>query len=451
MASVLATGRWTEMATPADVTADPRTVADYMDAAVRENTQRSYAAGIRHFEQAWGGLLPATPPRIAEYLAAFGASQSINTLRSRLAALAHWHQEHGFADPTRSPIVRQTLKGIRAVHNVKERQAEPLQLRELTQLDRWFGQALAAARAQDDRALGLRLSRDRALILLGFWKGFRGDDLLRLQVEHLTIVPGQGMTLYLPRSKGDRQARGTTHQVPALSRLCPVTAVQAWCEVATLSAGPLFRAVDTWGAVRPTALHANSLIGVLRRAFARAGIAAAETYSGHSLRRGFAGWATGNGWDAKALMEYVGWKDVQSAMRYVDRPDAFGRQRIEQALTDVAAGPAAAMPLLPTPAPLTPVMPTHVVALTVQLSSQRPRGSTARARRTIEFVCLQRYGAVPTDAARGVYSLTVAAADELDLSEVMGALIEDVHRIADNHGAAAEAVAVYDNGRLRWD
>lgn len=209
------------------------------------------------------------------------------------------------------------------MHNVKERQAEPLQLRELTQLDGWFGQALAAARAQGDRALGLRLSRDRALILLGFWKGFRGDDLLRLQIEHLTIVPGQGMTLYLPRSKGDRQARGTIHQLPALSRLCPVTAVQAWCEVAALSEGPLFRAVDTGGAVRARALHANSLIGVLRRAFARAGIAAAETYSGHSLRRGFAGWATGNGWDAKALMEYVSWKDVQSAMRYVDRPSAI--------------------------------------------------------------------------------------------------------------------------------
>ena len=32
-------------------------------------------------------------------------------------------------------------------------------------------------------------------------------------------------------------------------------------------------------------------------------------------------WATANGWDLKTLMAYVGWKNVQSAMRYVDASD----------------------------------------------------------------------------------------------------------------------------------
>ena len=40
---------------------------------------------------------------------------------------------------------------------------------------------------------------------------------------------------------------------------------------------------------------------------------------GHSLRRGFATWANSHGWDVKDLMEYVGWKDATSAMRYIDR------------------------------------------------------------------------------------------------------------------------------------
>jgi hypothetical protein len=46
-------------------------------------------------------------------------------------------------------------------------------------------------------------------------------------------------------------------------------------------------------------------------------------FSGHSLRRGFANWATSNGWDLKTLMQYVGWRDVQSAMRYLDATDRF--------------------------------------------------------------------------------------------------------------------------------
>jgi integrase len=61
--------------------------------------------------------------------------------------------------------------------------------------------------------------------------------------------------------------------------------------------------------------------------------------SGHSLRRGFANWATSNGWDLKTLMAYVGWKNVQSAMRYVEAADPFGRQQIESTLLPTLTAP----------------------------------------------------------------------------------------------------------------
>jgi integrase len=64
-------------------------------------------------------------------------------------------------------------------------------------------------------------------------------------------------------------------------------------------------------------LHANSVIPLLRQALERAGIPA-EQYTSHSLRRGFATWAHQSGWDLKSLMSYVGWKDMKSAMRYVE-------------------------------------------------------------------------------------------------------------------------------------
>lgn len=34
-------------------------------------------------------------------------------------------------------------------------------------------------------------------------------------------------------------------------------------------------------------------------------------------------------------MEYVGWKSAQTAMRYIDTPDRFAQQRIEQDLEGV--------------------------------------------------------------------------------------------------------------------
>ncbi len=308
------------------------TVDRYLEAATRANTQRSYASGLRHFEVEWGGHLPATPDNVARYLAEHAGQFTTNTLRQRLAALAHWHREHGFVDPTRAPLVRKVLKGIQTVHPSVEKQAEPLQLTRLAQVDAWLDAAIIASQERSDRADELRHRRDRALILLGFWRGFRGDELIRVQVEHLRLVPGEGMTCFLPRSKGDRQALGTTYKVPALSRLCPVTATSEWTAAAELTRGPLFRGIDRWGHIGETPLHPNSLIPLLRRLLTVAGFADAKDYSSHSLRRGFAGWANANGWDVKALMEYVGWRDVHSAMRYLDGGDPFARQRIEASL-----------------------------------------------------------------------------------------------------------------------
>lgn len=318
----------------------------YLDAATRENTQRSYASALRHFEVEWGGFLPATADSVARYLADYAGQLSPNTLRLRLAALAHWHNEHGFVDPTRAPLVRKVLKGIQTVHPHVEKQATPLQLTQLARVVDWLEVTADTSRAQGDRAAELRCLRDRALVLLGFWRGFRGDELLRVRVEHLRLVAGEGMTCFLPRSKGDRQAAGTTYKVPALSRLCPVTATMAWVEAAQLSEGALFRGIDRWARISDGPLHPNSLIRLLRQLFTRAGVPAAGGYSSHSLRRGFAGWANANAWDVKALMEYVGWRDMRSAMRYIDGGDPFARQRIEAAL------PAPAMQLPPAlPAP----------------------------------------------------------------------------------------------------
>ncbi len=311
----------------------------YLRAATRDNTRRSYRAAIEHFEVSWGGFLPATPESVARYLAAHAGQLSINTLKTRLSALAQWHTSQGFADPTRSPLVRQTLKGIRALHPQREKQAEPLQLQDLERVSAHLQEQADSALKADDHAALLRTRRDAALILLGFWRGFRSDELCRLRIEDLRIAPGTGMSLYLPRSKTDRDNLGREYQVPALRRLCPVRACQEWLGCSGLLQGPLFRRIDRWGNLADTPLHANSMITLLRQALQRAGIDA-QHYSSHSLRRGFASWATANGWDLKALMEYVGWRDVKSALRYVDpRGQWQGLSLQEAAALPVASEP----------------------------------------------------------------------------------------------------------------
>ncbi|MCO6689649.1 tyrosine-type recombinase/integrase [Pseudomonas shirazica] len=77
------------------------------------------------------------------------------------------------------------------------------------------------------------------------------------------------------------------------------------------------------GHIGKKALNANSLSRLLRQVLLRSGVHSVG-YSAHSLRRGFATWASANQWSSKDLMDYVGWRDVQTAVRYIEADAPFG-------------------------------------------------------------------------------------------------------------------------------
>jgi len=406
----------------------------YLEAATRDNTRRSYKSAIRHFEVEWGGFLPASADSIARYLADHAQTLAINTLRQRLAAIGQWHVSQGFPDPTRAPHVRKVLKGIQALHPAQERRAKPLQLMQLERLVAWLDAQIATATvANAGRQLQVH-TRNKALVLIGFWRGFRSDELSRLQIEHITVEPGRGMTIFLPRTKTDHV--GTTHRAPALSRLCPVAAYEAWLAASGLTRGPVFRRIDRWGKIADAGLQAASVVPLLRTLFQEAGLPEAARYSSHSLRRGFAPWANANQWDLKMLMEYVGWKDVRSAMRYIDAADPFAQHRIESAL----APPAAPMPPRAIPPASTeqrpmavpkPVAQTRlIVRLYIERNSKFVRGKS-KARRWIEQCCLAQYQMRPLEGPRTEYEIVMPFAAGPELEQAIAELIAEMHDQAD--------------------
>lgn len=422
----------------------------YLDAAERANTRRSYASAIQHFEIEWGGLLPATIDSIARYLATYAESLSLNTLKHRVVALSRWHQDHGFPDPTKGPKVRQILKGIRAVHPSIEKRAKPLELDILQQASDWLDNAIAAAQGRGDFASVLRHTRNRALMLLGFWRGFRADELTNLRIEHVQITPGEGLTCYLPRSKGDRNLDGRSFECPALSRLCPVFAVEAWLASAELVEGPLFRKIDRWGHLADDGLQPGSIIPLLRNLLAVAGIMDSDDYSSHSLRRGFADWARLSGWDIRELMAYVGWRDIKAAMRYLDGADVGLKARFEQGLQVKApVEPVqASKPELP-PIPAQPHVTIQVIfKLTPFSPSERV---ISRVQRLIEQSCLARYGMQRIDTAGTQYNLSVPKPSPEELDDALYALLDDMHRIADNNQCFLEATCHDPATNAYWD
>lgn len=412
----------------------------YVHAATRDNTRRSYRSAITHFEVSWGGFLPATPDSVARYLADHAETLSVATLRQRLAALARWHRDQGFVDPTQAPVVRAVLKGIREEHPQTVSQARPLQLDQLQAIDQWLTQAIAAATTAAPHRLAA-LYRNRALILLGFWRAFRSDELCRLQIEDLSITPGAGMALFLRRSKGDRQAKGRTVKVPALQQCCPVAACQDWLAHTGLEHGPLFRRVDRWGHIGDQGLRPNSLIPLLRQVMKAAGLEEVEAFSSHSLRRGFATWAHASGWDLKALMTYVGWRDVQSALRYVETASPF-----EHALRQIPEATGLGQPRLAAPV----AEPVTTLVVHVSLTPHRPRSQKHhRAREIIETHCLTPLAM--ERSADGDYCIQLPTASEEAKDERLYDLLEEIHHLAEDQACWVEAhITDPISGRV-WD
>jgi len=395
------------------------TVDDYLHAATRPSTRRSYQSAVEHFEVSWGGFLPATADSIIRYVTDYAPELSISTLRQRLAALAQWHQSQGFADPTKSLSVRKIMRGIRRLHPQKPKQVKPLAIQALEGIDRWLEHEIEQASAANDRTAEVKAKRDRAIVLIGFWRGFRSDELSRLAIDHISISP-EGMSLYLPSTKTNEE--GVSFRAPWLSRLCPTRAYQDWLRTSGLVDGPAFRSINRWGQLGTGAIKPLSYVKLLRTLFERAGMESVHEYGSHSLRRGFATWASASGWSLKDLMEYVGWQDIGSAMRYIDVPDPYGQLRIEQQLQQS----------LPVSAPiaLENTEPSGIELTFTLESYQIKKRGLELAREAIETCCLKAFNAKAVRGKKNTYQLTIPRNSNDELTEIIDILLDEMHEVA---------------------
>jgi Site-specific recombinase XerD len=413
-------------------------VDHYIQAATRDNTRLSYRAAVEHFESQWGGFLPATADSVARYLVAYAKTLSVNTLRQRLAGLAAWHLDQGFPDPTKAPHVKKVLKGIAELHPVVQKQAKPIQLDQLTHLVNSFDRFIKIGSPKE----ALQSTRDKALLLIGFWRAFRSDELARLCVEHIQADSGKGMEIFVPRSKGDHSRLGRRYKAPALQQLCPVEAYLDWMSAAQIKSGPVFRSINRWGQISDDALHPASIIGIIKQCCTRADIDEANLFSSHSLRRGFATWANAQGWDTKSLMEYVGWKDVQSAMRYIDTPDPFSESRMQNLVDQRSI-----QTERDNQKPIRSILEVLLVLEPYSKLSER----TERARKLIERRCLSPWAMKKVDSKGTNYEITVEHMDGNSLDETLDELLHQMHQIASENQCMLEVSIRDPRTNQRWD
>ncbi len=294
-------GKHNELALLLGTTSRRAPFRKYLMASYAQSTKRAYQCDVARFRR-WGGRIPATDVQIAKYLAAHAGKLAYATLQRMLAGIHREHLARGLRSPVRTELVRATMKGIARVYTRKQRQVRPLLKEHLEAIAR--------------RMRGLKGTRDRALLVVGFMGGFRRSELVALDVEDIEFAKG-GMMVRLRRSKTDQEGEGREVPIPKLrGALCALRALRAWLNASGIGDGALFRPVNRHGHVANRRLSSDAVGTIVKRHVKRIGLDAKD-YSGHSLRAGLVTSAARAGAAAWQIKRQTGHKSDQVLAGYI--------------------------------------------------------------------------------------------------------------------------------------
>ncbi|WLQ16338.1 hypothetical protein O5O45_10455 [Hahella aquimaris] len=216
---------------------------------------------------------PMTTSAIVEYLLDHAETQSFPTLKKSLTDIAMWHQRNGFADPTQASSVKTVLEGIKKkLHSQRSRQGNLIQIEQLSQLAKWLDKTIMEAKEHGDNRRILRQTRDKALVLLGFWFGLQDEELSKLHVEDVDLNSHERISVFMAYDKGNRRKRLKYYEIIEPRHLCPFQAYKDWLNIAALSSGAVFRSVNRWGSIGEAPLHAGSIRPIFRQLFQNVGL-----------------------------------------------------------------------------------------------------------------------------------------------------------------------------------
>ncbi len=283
----------------------------YLTAATSDNTRKAYRSDIKHYEEA-GGLLPATPEQIIQYLQIFAEKLNTRTLSRRLIALKHWHHYQGFPDPTSHPIVTKTMIGITRVHGKPKEKAPPLFPEDLKQM--------IDALSCDTSLIAIR---DNALLQIGYFGALRRSEIINIQYENISWHK-EGIEILLPFSKTDQTHEGQYCAIPyGNDTLCPINALENWLAKSNIKAGFLFKRITKNNIISDNGLTALSINHIIKRAAHLANLPNADEITPHSLRRGLATSAARSNASIQTIMRAGRWKQVNTVMEYIEASERF--------------------------------------------------------------------------------------------------------------------------------
>jgi integrase len=310
-------------------------VRHYVQASKADNTRKAYAAHMRTF-QAWAAganvsALPAAPETVVAFITDQATDKQdrkgrkASTLQAALAAIAYAHKAAGMVNPCDDIRVTTTMQGIRRKIGTRPAQKAPATLDVVRRM--------VITLPHD-----LRGTRDRAIILCGFWGAFRRSELVALTVADVRFNKA-GAAVFIARSKTDQDAAGMVKNLQAMAdaSICPVAALREWLRVSGIQSGALFRGIDKTGALHTGNMGGREVARVVKRACVAAQISEAQ-YAGHSLRAGFVTDAATAGAQAWEISEQTGHAAGSRVLQSYIRAAGRGAARAISLIAPVSDG-----------------------------------------------------------------------------------------------------------------
>ena len=169
----------------------------------------------------------------------------------------------------------------------------------------------------------LRELRDRAILLLGFAGAFRRSELVALDVVDIEWT-AEGALVSIRRSKTDQEGLGRKVAIPHGEIACPVAALKAWLEAASITEGPVFCRIFNKRAQRVTdrRLAPRNVAAIVKAGASRLGFDP-STFGGHSLRSGLVTTAVKRGVNLMKVCDQTGHKSLEMLRVYSRDAELF--------------------------------------------------------------------------------------------------------------------------------
>jgi site-specific recombinase XerD len=297
------------------------TTAARIERAPSPHTLRAYRKWITDWTN-WCSevgrvALPATSQTLAEYVSHLAdRNKGIPTIKIAIAAIRFQHAGAGYEG---QPVGK--LAGLVSRTHGRERSDAGVRTGQATPI------LLDALRAMVDtcRPDTPRGQRDRLILVLGWSAMLRRSELASLQLGDITQT-SDGLTVYIARSKTDKDAEGAGVPVPygVHSDTDPARAWTAWASTLAergIISGPLLRSISH-GEQVGAALTGAGINTIVRRVAKQAGLTG--SYTAHSLRAGGATAAYKAGAVVSSIAEHGRWaKNSPVVLGYIRSVDKW--------------------------------------------------------------------------------------------------------------------------------